>query len=71
MVGEANLDYLSFFINYELDLATADSGLAVELKEQFISDLKLSELIQPQEWEQRHWLSRWLERIAMILKRWL
>jgi|GEM_PF-2135225 cardiolipin synthase len=47
MVGTANMDYRAFF-NYELNLATADSGLAAELKEQFIHDLKLSELMQPQ-----------------------
>lgn len=71
IVGTANLDYRSFFTNYELNLATADSRLAAELKEQFMRDLSLSELIQPQDWERRDWLSRRLEWIAMIVRRWL
>ena len=71
MVGTANLDYRSFFINYELNLATADRRLAVELKEQFLEDLSQSEGIQPQAWQRRNGVSRGLERIAMIVKRWL
>jgi cardiolipin synthase len=71
MVGTANLDYRSLFINYELNLATADRGLAAELKEQFMQDLSVSEGIQSQDWERRDGVSRWLERIAMMVKRWL
>ena len=71
MVGTANLDYRSLFINYELNLATADRGLAAELKVQFLQDLSQSESIESQDWERRDGVSRWLERIAMMVKRWL
>ncbi|MBR9910252.1 MAG: cardiolipin synthase B [Gammaproteobacteria bacterium] len=71
MVGTANLDYRSLFINYELNLATADRGLAAELKKQFLQELSKSEGIESQEWERRDRVSRGLERIAMMVKRWL
>lgn len=71
IVGTANLDYRSLFINYELNLATADRGFATEHKVQFLQDLSQSESIGSQEWKRRDGASRWLERMAMLVKRWL
>jgi cardiolipin synthase len=71
MVGSANLDYRSLFINYELNLVTGDKGLSSGLKEQFIRDLSLSERIQLDIWAERGWISRCQERVAIIIKRWL
>ncbi len=71
MVGTANLDYRSLFINYELNLATADRELSSGLKEQFLRDLSLSENIQLDTWSRRNWISKCQERAAIIIKRWL
>ena len=71
MVGTANMDYRSFFINYELNLLTQDVDLSSRLKRQYLTDLEVSELILPETWRGRTWKSRVLERMALIVKRWL
>jgi len=71
IVGTANLDYRSLFINYEINLEATDRKLAAELKEQFLQDLSQSEFILSSNWERRGLKSRCLELLAIILKRWL
>ena len=70
-VGTANLDYRSFFLNYELNLASEDPTLARTLERQFRQDLAQSELIQPRRWAQRSWLLRPLELIGWAGRHWL
>ena len=70
-VGTANLDYRSFFLNYELNLASDDRALARTLERQFREDLRQSEAIQPMRWAQRSWLLRPLELIAWAGRHWL
>lgn len=70
-VGTANLDYRSFFLNYELNLASADPVLARTLERQFRLDLAQSDLIRPRRWAQRSWLLRPLELIGWAGRHWL
>lgn len=70
-VGTANLDYRSFFLNYELNLASEDPVLARTLERQFRRDLAQSDLIRPRRWAQRSWLLRPLELIGWAGRHWL
>lgn len=70
-VGTANLDYRSFFLNYELNLASEDPALARTLERQFRQDLAQSDLIRPRRWAQRSWLLRPLELIGWAGRHWL
>ena len=70
-VGTANLDYRSFFLNYELNLASENPALAAALSRDFEHDLAESELILPRRWARRgRWL-RILEVIGWAARHWL
>jgi cardiolipin synthase len=71
IVGTANLDYRSFFLNYELNLAGTDPALAREMERQFLADLVESEQIKPRRWARRGWLVRGLEILGWAARRWL
>lgn len=71
MVGTANLDYRSLFVNYELNLVTRDSGLSSKLEQQFLQDLGESERILPARWGRRGWSARLSEVVGWIARRWL
>lgn len=70
-VGTANIDYRSFFLNYELNLVTADRTLALTLEEQFLRDLQESEEVCLDRWMRRGWPDRVLEFIGWLGRRWL
>lgn len=70
-VGTANVDYRSFFLNYELILTARNRHFVAELEAQFQDDLAQSEGVQPTLWAQRGWLTRALELIGWLGRRWL
>ncbi|MFI4920982.1 MAG: phosphatidylserine/phosphatidylglycerophosphate/cardiolipin synthase family protein [Gammaproteobacteria bacterium] len=70
-VGTANLDYRSFFLNYELNLASEDPVLVGTLERQFRQDLTESALVRPRRWAKRSWLLRPLELIGWAGRHWL
>jgi cardiolipin synthase len=70
-VGTANMDYRSFFLNYELNLASTDRKLARTLERQFRHDLSESKRVQPRKWARRGWLLRILEFVGWAARRWL
>ena len=70
-VGTANIDYRSFFLNYEINLAGTDRVLAAALEAEFQDDLRQSEQIAPARWARRGWLARILEFIGWLARRWL
>jgi len=70
-VGTANIDYRSFFVNYELNLITADPVLCHDLVQQFEYDLLQAETIEPRYWARRPWLHRLGENMAWLVRRWL
>lgn len=71
MLGTANLDYRSLFLNYELNLVTRDPDLSAKLEQQFLEDLKESVRIQPIGWEKRGWSARLSEAVGWLGRRWL
>lgn len=70
-VGTANLDYRSFFLNYELTLISTASTLVRRLENDFQEDLAESVLIQPKRWASRDGWMRFLESIGWAIRRWL
>lgn len=70
-VGTANVDYRSFFLNYELILTTRQSQFVAELESQFLDDLEQSTVVHPLRWAQRGWPGRVLELIGWLGRRWL
>ena len=70
-VGTANMDYRSFFLNYELSLASTDPRLAHTLERQFKRDLSASERVGPRKWARRGWVLRVLELVGWAARRWL
>lgn len=71
MIGTANLDYRSLFLNYELNLVTKDPGFSLRLERQFLVDLSAAERILPAQWKTRGWKGRVSESIGWIARRWL
>lgn len=70
-VGTANIDYRSFFLNYELTFTLRDAAFAAVLEQQFRADLQNSEQIQASSWARRAWWRRALEFIGWLGRRWL
>jgi len=70
-LGTANLDYRSFFLNYELNLFSRNNNLCLQLQEQFLSDLESSDEIFLHQWKYRFWGHRVLEFIGWLARRWL
>jgi cardiolipin synthase A/B len=70
-VGTANIDYRSFFLNYELNLASRNRELAAALETQYLDDLTESKQISTRLWVRRGWYARVLEFIGWLARRWL
>ncbi len=71
LLGTANLDYRSLFLNYELVLASRDPALCTVLRQQFTSDLALSAEMRLEYWRRRQWGMRLAEGLAWSVRRWL
>ncbi len=70
-IGTSNMDYRSFFVNYELNLVTCNTELCHRLKEQFMHDISESEEISPSAWARRPWGRRVTEMVGWLARRWL
>lgn len=70
-LGTANLDYRSFFLNYELMLVSRDTRLCDELQERFMSDLEQTQEISAAKWAKRAWSRHLSESIGWLARRWL
>lgn len=70
-VGTANIDYRSFFLNYELNLFTRDPALCRDLISQFMKDREDAEEIPPVEWSRRFRAGRLLVLAGWLVRRWL
>ncbi|WP_295039479.1 phosphatidylserine/phosphatidylglycerophosphate/cardiolipin synthase family protein [Sulfitobacter sp.] len=69
IVGSANLDYRSLFINQELVLIARDRTLAEQLQAQYLGDLaEAAEITQPA-WHRRGLRARGLEAIGWAARR--
>lgn len=70
-IGTANLDYRSFFLNFEINLVSRETGLCQDLHELFCRDLEEAVEVLPAQWAQRHWSQRILESIGWMARHWL
>ncbi|GMT39890.1 MAG: cardiolipin synthase B [bacterium] len=71
MVGTANLDYRSLFINHEINLVSRDPLLCQSLEAQFLLDLEEAEQIMGHQWALRPWSEHVVEVIGWLARRWL
>jgi cardiolipin synthase A/B len=71
VVGSANLDYLSLFVNQELVLVARDRTLAEGLLMQYQHDLGESAEVLLAEWRRRGWRERALETVGRSVRRFL
>lgn len=70
-LGTANLDYRSFFLNYELNLVSRNPDLCGRLRAQFDEDLAQSREIAAVSWPQRPSVERLSEAVGWAARRWL
>ena len=70
-LGSANLDYRSFFLNYELLLAMTAPDDCELLSRQFSEDVSTSRPVLGDKWSRRSWTNLPLEAIGRALRRWL
>jgi cardiolipin synthase len=67
-VGSTNLDYRSFSLNEELNVALYDVDTAQRLERVFEVDLSHSRRVMYKDWNDRGFASRFLEILALPLK---
>jgi len=71
ILGTANLDYRSFFLNYELNLISREPQLCQQLRQQFETDLEQSEEVFAGRWRTRGWSEQLTEAVGWLARRWL
>lgn len=71
VIGTANFDYRSFFLNYELLLAVSEPSVCARLERQFHADLGESTAVSCGRWAKRRWWRRLLELVGWTVRRWL
>lgn len=69
IVGSANLDYLSLFVNHELVLFARDEELGEALRAQYHVDLRDSEQVLLPRWRRRGRRERFLEMVGRAARR--
>lgn len=65
-VGTANLDYRSFNINFEINALIYNTKTSVELKKHFLEDLKDSEQLELNSWQERSSFNKLKESYARL-----
>ena len=70
-IGTSNLDYRSFFVNYELNLFSRSASINQELSAIFSNDLLRSTSISRTSWSKRSRLDYIFEFIGWVGRRWL
>lgn len=71
VVGTANFDYRSLFVNAEVNLVARDERFCATLAWQFRDDLVSSREIVAEYWRRRSWWSVVREALAWRIRRWL
>ncbi|MBW3567102.1 MAG: hypothetical protein KY410_03930, partial [Proteobacteria bacterium] len=70
-VGTANIDYRSFYVNFELNLISRRMELADILSENFLDDIKLSKEVTGAAWQRRGLASRFPELVGWLARKFL
>ena len=66
IVGTANLDNRSFDLNFEINAIVYDEHIATELQKAFDKDLNSASKVITEEWSNRPWYMKLLERILYL-----
>lgn len=70
-VGTANIDYRSFYVNFELNLISRREDLAAILATNFLDDLAVSKEVTGETWRRRAWTARFPEFIGWLARKFL
>ncbi len=70
-VGSANMDARSFLHNHELNVMVFDEAFGLAMESAFSEDLRLSDPLTMEQWEQRPWSDRVKEWLASRFTYWL
>lgn len=68
VVGSANLDFRSLWLNAECNLLLFDHGTSVALEEAFVRDLTHSAEITRELWDARGWKHRLFDAMALMFR---
>ncbi|MEM7727639.1 MAG: cardiolipin synthase [Pseudomonadota bacterium] len=66
LIGTANVDMRSFYLNLEMTLCVYDTEFAAEIGKLIESYVADSEMLDPQKWEQRGAFLRWKENLLRL-----
>jgi len=69
IIGSANLDYRSLFVNQELVLVAHDRVLAGQLQAQYLQDISDAREVTLRAWLSRGWRARGFEVIGWAARR--
>lgn len=70
-IGTANIDYRSFYVNYELNLISSRTDIAGILRKNFLDDLEVSREITGRAWKRRGWTMRIEEIVGWLARKFL
>jgi cardiolipin synthase len=70
-VGSSNLDWRSFFLNYELNAVVLGPAFGQQMERLFDNDRRASVPVTLEEWRQRGWRDVFLERFSLLFAYWL
>lgn len=66
-VGTTNIDRLSMYGNYEINIQTMSKAHAKQMEKIFDNDLTTSVKLSPEEWNSRSWVRRFIEQLLKPL----
>ncbi|GEO66854.1 cardiolipin synthase [Levilactobacillus spicheri] len=66
-VGSANMDYRSFKLNFEINAFLYDADIATQLEDIFEADMRHSELITPEKFNQQSWYLKFKQTASRLL----
>lgn len=66
LIGTANIDMRSFYLNLEMTLCVYDEGFAQQINDLTRSYMNDSEMLDPQAWEHRGTILRWKENLIRL-----
>ena len=65
-IGSTNLDFRSFFYNFEISAFVYDKAVAMDVKESFLNDLKLCRQLTANEYRRRSFSRRALSKSSRV-----
>lgn len=66
VIGTANLDHRSFDLNFEVNAMLFDEAVATDLKNAFLEDIASARRIDYEEWKNRSFFVRFLEKLIRL-----